>query len=515
MGLEALLQRDDLTPEVRAAIERELAEGRLGEVVDESESGYRATLDSMGDAIHVVSHDLRIGLANQALLRWNASLGLPTDVIGRTVFEVYPFLPDQVRQEYQQVFESGHALVSEEDTEVGDATFVTETRKIPIRGGDRVSRVITVIRDVTARRQAERALRDSEERYRSLAEAAPDMIFIVGRDGRVEYVNTHAARALRARAEDLMGRSLAEVFPAPVSARQLASLQRVFESGHALYSENPTPFGERELWLDTWLVPLVSPDGAVGSVLGVSRDITEKKRLESQLREREKLAAMGSLVGAVAHEVRNPLFALSATVDVMEARLGAVEGLGNYLGRLRQELDRLSALMRDLLDYGRPHTPELVPGSLAPVLQQALEACRPLAEHRSVELESRLPAAGLPEVAFDRGRLIEVFENVIENAVQHSPDGAVVRVEAGFEQDGDAPAVRVWVNDQGPGFQPQDIPNVFEPFFTQRPGGTGLGLAIAWRIVRDHGGSIEASNPPQGGAQITVTLPLRPETTRS
>ncbi len=511
MGLEALLERDDLPAEVRDAIERELDARPLGESVGESESGYRATLDSMADAIHVVDRELRIGLANQALVRWNASLGLSAEVIGKTVFEVYPFLPETVRQEYLQVFESGQALVSEEDTTIAGVALVTETRKIPIRRGARVAAVVTVIRNVTERRRGERALRQSEQRYRGLAEALPDMVFIVGRDGRVEFVNSHGAQGLRVGVGDLIGRPLSEIFPEPVSARQLGNLRRVFDSGQPFHSENVTPFGEREVWLDTCLVPLLGPEGTVTSVLGVSRDITEKRRLEGQLREREKLAAMGSLVGAVAHEVRNPLFALSATVDVMEARLGDVEGLGDYLGRLRHEMDRLSALMRDLLDYGRPHSPELAPGPLAPVLVRALEACRPLAEKRSVTLSSRLPPGGLPEVALDGGRLVQVFENVIENAIQHSPALGTVRVEARVEGAGERPVVRVGVEDDGPGFEPEDIPNVFEPFYTQRQGGTGLGLAIAWRIVQDHGGAIEAGNTSRGGAEVRVRLPVAPE----
>jgi PAS domain S-box-containing protein len=507
MGLEALLEREDLPPEVRDAIERELDERPLAEAVGESEKGYRATLDSMADAIHVVDRELRIGLANQALVRWNQSLGLTVDVTGKTVFEIYPFLPETVRQEYLQVFESGQALISEEDSAVAGASFATETRKIPIRRGARVAAVVTVIRNVTERRRAERGLRESEQRYRSLAEALPDMVFIVGRDGRVEFVNSHGAQALRADVDDLIGRPVAELFPEPVSARQLKGLKQVFDSGRPLHGENVTPFGKRELCLDTWLVPLFSPEGAVASVLGVSRDITEKKRLEGQLRERDKLAAMGSLVGAVAHEVRNPLFALSATVDVMEARLGNVEGLGNYLGRLRHELDRLSALMRDLLDYGRPNSPALAPGSLAPVLDRALEACRPLAEKSAVTLSSRVPPGGLPEIVLDGGRLVQVFENVIENAIQHSPASGTVRVEARVEDEGERPVVRVRVEDQGPGFAPDDIKKVFEPFFSQRRGGTGLGLAIAWRIVQDHGGAIEAVNTARGGAEVRVTLP--------
>jgi len=140
---------------------------RAEEALLESEIQYRTTLNSMGDAIHVIYSDLRFVLFNNAFRQWNETLGLETDVLGRIVFEIFPFLPDNVRDEYRQVFDTGETLITEENTTIGGRQFITETRKIPIFESNRVTRVATVVRDITDRKHAEEALQRS---YRQLRE---------------------------------------------------------------------------------------------------------------------------------------------------------------------------------------------------------------------------------------------------------------------------------------------------------------------------------------------------------
>ncbi len=228
----------------------------------------------------------------------------------------------------------------------------------------------------------------------------------------------------------------------------------------------------------------------------------ERSRAERALVESERMAAMGGIVGAVAHEVRNPLFGISATLDAFEARHGSQGVFGSYLSALRQQVDRLSDLMRDLLEYGRPHRTVPLPAPLPALVDEAVSWCRALAEQKQVELRL-VVSPDLPLVAFDKGRLGRVFRNLVENAIQHSPD----RAQVGVELHEVAGLVECVVRDRGPGFGPEDLPKVFEPFFTRRRGGTGLGLAIAWRTVVEHGGSIVAENAPGGGAVVRVRLP--------
>jgi PAS domain S-box-containing protein len=143
------------------------------------------------------------------------------------------------------------------------------------------------IEDITERRQAEDALRESEERYRTLAETAPDMIFIIDRKGRVEYINEFAARVIGYPSKEVVGKRAVELFSAEVSRRQKGNIQKVFKSGEPLYYEGQTGFPGRDLWLGSWLVPMKNETGEVVSVFGISRDITERKHAEEALAESE------------------------------------------------------------------------------------------------------------------------------------------------------------------------------------------------------------------------------------
>jgi len=149
---------------VRDITERKWAE----EKVLESELQHRTTLDSMGDAIHVVDRDLRLVLLNERFKQWCRDLGLETEVIGRTVFEAFPFLPETVREEYERVFRTGETLVTEEASQVGEREIITETRKIPILQGGEVAQVVTVVHDITKRKRAEE---DIQKNLRKLRQA--------------------------------------------------------------------------------------------------------------------------------------------------------------------------------------------------------------------------------------------------------------------------------------------------------------------------------------------------------
>jgi signal transduction histidine kinase len=224
------------------------------------------------------------------------------------------------------------------------------------------------------------------------------------------------------------------------------------------------------------------------------------------LHRKEALSEMGALVGGTAHEARNPLFAISASLDALGARLGENEGASRLVAVMREPVARLSGLMTDLLDYGRPIDVDLARRPLAAVVARAIEACAGVARPAGVAIELRgAPADGV--VPMDEPRLLQVFQNLVQNAVEHSPRGGLVSVSIADESRRGRRGVRGEVRDAGAGFAEADLRRVFEPFYSRRAGGTGLGLSIVRRIVVQHGGEVEAANHRDGGAVVTVWLP--------
>lgn len=244
------------------------------------------------------------------------------------------------------------------------------------------------------------------------------------------------------------------------------------------------------------------------------RDVTselraqaEQERLQESLRRSETMAAMGTLLAGVAHEVRNPLFSISATVDALEGDFADRPDFAEYGELLRSQVARLTRLMRDLLDYGKPSTLSLADVQPAEPVRRAIRSCSRLAHSRGVELSEDV-SAGLPPLALDTARMEQVLENLLANAVQHSPRGARVKLVARLTEPGPNAAVAFQIEDEGPGIAVGDLSRLFEPFFSRRKGGTGLGLPIVRRIVEAHGGEVWAANRAQGGAVFTVTMPV-------
>jgi PAS domain S-box-containing protein len=373
------------------------------------------------------------------------------------------------------------------------SVFPVEARGRTLLREGRTIRV-TAIRDVSERVHLEAELMRAAREWRDTFDALEAGIVVLGPDRRIQRMNRSALETL--------GHGLPRDVPfdelrAAEPWSSLVELHRgVIPSG----SEVKDPRSGRG-----WLLVanrLRREDEAESTIL-VFRDITETATLRERLQRGEKLAAMGALMAGVAHEVRTPLFSITASLDAFEAEVGPRES--ETVSLLRSQAARLAHLMGDLLDYGSPPALCRVRGGVGEPLRHAARTCATLAREGGVGIEVMVGDDRL-SVSRDSARLEQVFQNLLANAVQHAPRGSTVRATIRAAQ-GPRSGVEVRFEDAGPGLPLEDIARVFQPFFSRRRGGTGLGLSIVQRIVEDHDGTVTADNGPLGGAVFTVFLP--------
>ena len=363
-------------------------------------------------------------------------------------------------------------------------------RRALVRAGRSLGRMIV-------RRQMQQLIERKSQEWSLTFDAIELPIFITHPDGSIARVNRAARDLIGGTFTDILGRDIALTEHEPW--RTLSDTVSAVRDTHTPCSAQIV---DGEVHWDVNASWLRSADGDERIII-VMRNTTDLVRLQESVRRGEQLAALGELVAGVAHEVRNPIFGMGLTVDALQAMHPEDADFSEMASVLRTWLHRLNRLMENLLEYGKSWTLELRAEELGPVLTRALDGWKQLAERASVAVEAEIE----PELVMlmDASRMTQAFENLVTNAIQHSKPGQHVRVEARISPDG---MIECVVRDQGPGFNPVDLPRVFQPFFTKRRGGTGLGLAIVQRIVDEHGGIINAANADKGGAVVTMRFPV-------
>ncbi len=226
----------------------------------------------------------------------------------------------------------------------------------------------------------------------------------------------------------------------------------------------------------------------------VGVDVTERVRAQE---------AINQLVAGVAHEIRNPLFGISATFEAVQAALKGRPDLEPHFAVLKVEIERLRSMLSDLTDLGRPVILSPHAFDLGCFLATAFQLLQHTALDSSLKFTIELPPNPI-QVFWDQGRVRQILDNLMHNAIQHSSKGGEIRVEV---RDA-VTEIQLRFQDQGSGFAPEDLSRAFEPFFSRRQGGTGLGLGIAKKFAEAHGGSLRCANAPEGGAILELSLPI-------
>lgn len=390
------------------------------------------------------------------------------------------------------------------------SVIYVELTSHPLVFGGREARLV-IANDVTertlldeAQKRMHASIQQSAIEWWQTFNAMDFPVLIVDLEGRIKRLNEAAQQVAGTSNDELLGRQIAQVGagePWQKAAELLGQIGADRSASTAEAKDGATT--------KTWALTLypINEFGSFGERAILIQDITNRVELEASLRHSEMMSLLGTLVAGVAHEVRNPLFGISSILDAFETRFSDRTDYLRYTNVLRDELGRLNVLMEELLEYGKPLKGDLRLLSLEDVVAKCIRSCLPVADAVGIQLVNNLPAT-LVHVMIDRRRLSKVFVNLIENAIKHSAEGQTVRVEAQEIYEGNQQWVDCAVKDCGTGIMPEDIPKIFEPFFSKRRDGTGLGLAIAQRIMEEHGGKLIAGNNPEGGACMIARFPL-------
>lgn len=369
------------------------------------------------------------------------------------------------------------------------------------------TRHMLILEDITQRKKDEEALRESEAKYRKLFEEGRVARSITTPEGRFLDVNPEMLNLFGYTKEEILSSNAKELYVDPrdretyISVLQKQTFVRDYEL--KFKKKNGTP-------MDCLVTSSVhtDKDGNIIGIQGSIHDITERKRIEARLKESQRMEVIGRLASGVAHEVRNPLNAILAISEALVQEIGDNPDYKQYLDHIRTQVDRLSTLMKDLLDLGKPlQKKAFLRNSIREICAGAIELWRQSSTsgQRNVSLlDDRLP--GNPQVLGDSAKLKQVIINLLENAAQHSPEDSEITVSITRSNE---KSVGILVRDQGTGIPPDIMKEVFKPFFTTRSRGSGLGLSIVQNIIEIHGGAVALKNSdPPTGLTVEVTLPI-------
>ena len=380
--------------------------------------------------------------------------------------------------------------------------------------------LIAVARDITDRKEAEEALREAQERQEALINNIPDLAWLKDANHRVLAVNEAVALAAGVTREFCAGRTDFEIWPPAVAARIRADDERVLREGKQVVTEEAYvhPDGT-EHFLETVKRPFRDHAGRIAGTVGISRDITERKRTEQALQRAKEDAeranrAKSEFLSRMSHELRTPMNSILGFGQVLARHPLTPEqrrGVDHILRAGRHLLN----LINEVLDIARiesgrqPLVLEPVRASLA--VQEALALIRPVAAQHGCTLRGELDALDGVRVQADRQRLTQVLLNLLSNAVKYNRPGGEVRVTC--DVDAAASRVRISVRDTGQGIAPEKMDQLFVPFArlgAEESGveGTGLGLALSRPLIEAMGGLIHVASTPGEGSVFTVELAL-------
>lgn len=546
---------------MRYAIERKRAEEALAKERDL----LHTLLSSLPDRIYFKDLQSRFTRISRAVTE-QFKLSHPREAMGKTDLDFFAAEHARVAlADERRVMETGVPILGkvEKETLPGGAVTWALTSKLPLR--DKKGRVLGVFgisRDITDLKRIEEELARERNLLRSLIDNLPDYIYVKDTQGRFLLDNTAHREFLGVQStEEILGKTMADFFPPELAEAYARDDQQVLQTGKPLLNrESPVidRHGQRH-WHATTKVPLRDSDGQVTGLVGISRDITERKLAEERLQQAnaelarhkeelqktlgdlqkshedlkaaqflliqaEKLQSVGRLAAGVAHEVKNPLAILGMGVAYLSKNLASPdENVALILNDMNDAIKRADSIILGLLDFSVPRALDSHAEDLSAVVEDSLALVRHELSNPPIKLHKEL-SENLPPLWLDKQKMKQVFVNILTNAAHAMTEGGSLTVRTYAKQlqpgetDRDAGSrladqfragetvVVAEVLDTGPGIPEDKLAKIFDPFFTTKPTGkgTGLGLTVTKKIVELHGGMIDIRNRKEGGVAVRI-----------
>jgi PAS domain S-box-containing protein len=505
-------------------IARDITQRKRMEVaLRETEERFHTVAMNSPAAIFIKDLMGRYTLANPLACQ---ALGRPDSVVGLTDYDLIPSdLADLLRSHDREVVSSGLPLEREEL--VGDRCFLSV--KFPLMDSQgQPAGIGGVAVDITERKQVELALRESEERFRTLANNISQFAWMADVHGWIFWYNQRWFDYTGTTLEEMQGWGWQKVHHPDHVERVVEKISHCFKTGEVW--EDTFPLRSRDgsyRWFLSRALPIRDTEGRIIRWFGTNTDVTEQRETEEALRENEeklrhqaqeleqqlimsgRLVSLGEVTASMAHEFNNPLGIIMGFVEDMLGSTDPADPNYRALQIVEEESKRCRQLVRDLMEYARPKTAEFCPTSISDMVVKTLQLVENRLYKEKVVVEKNLNPE-LPRIHADSQQLEQVLVNLYLNAIDAMPEGGTLIVEAKIAQSDGAPAMAmITVGDTGFGIAETDLPKIFQPFFTaKKRRGMGLGLPICQRIIRNHGGTIEVESEAGKGTTFKIYLPL-------
>ena len=375
----------------------------------------------------------------------------------------------------------------------------------PILTNGAIEKIIHVASDISEQKRIENELIKSQERFRSLVEDINDIIFTIDSQGNITYVSPAFERIFSYRIDEMMGKNFKSYIHPDDLPEVLERFEKLFDGDLEPSQYRLIDRDGSSVFVESSSRPIYQDGHPVG-ITGVLRDITEKKKLQQQFLQTEKLSSLGGILSGVAHELNNPLTTIVGFSELVMKK-DVPESVREDLKIIQEEATRSSKIVQSLLTFARKHAPEKRMISINRVVKEAHKLREYELKVDDIRTDLKL-SDELPDTYADPYQMQQVFINLINNA-HHAlleKSGGLLTIATYQEKD----TACILFEDNGPGIPQEHINRIFDPFFTTKEvgKGTGLGLSVVYGIISEHDGEISVESEPGEGTTFVIRIPI-------